>query len=211
MENYLNKSLQDINGEIWLDVVGMEGKYKVSNMGRIKSIERDYVCGFSIRKTKEVILSQRFRNGYLASKIGSVHRIVARAFIFSDDYSLHINHKNGIKTDNLVKNLEWCTPSENNIHAWKIGLCNETTRKKMSDKAKLRVGRKNSCWRGMVEIKELNGDLITTVETLQDAADWVKKNSKFSKASKGNISLVCNGKLNQLYGFKYNYKRVKNV
>lgn len=48
--------------------------------------------------------------------LARVHRLVAKTFLESDDLRPHINHKNGIKTDNRVDNLEWVTRSENEIH-----------------------------------------------------------------------------------------------
>ena len=51
-----------------------------------------------------------------------VHRIIASVFILNPNNLEQVNHKNGIKTDNNVDNLEWCTRSENLIHAYKIGL-----------------------------------------------------------------------------------------
>jgi hypothetical protein len=55
-------------------------------------------------------------------KIVYIHRIVAIQFLINDEARWQVNHKNGIKNDNRVENLEWVTPSENTIHAYKTGL-----------------------------------------------------------------------------------------
>lgn len=206
---YENLDLSDIAGEIWLDVVGLEGQYQVSNFGRIKSLSRKVKTWNGYKTLKTIIMKQKIRNGYLSVNGESVHRIVCRAFHKTENFRLHVNHKNGCKLDNRSINLEWCTVAENVKHAWEFGLCNDETKKKMSEKAKLRVGVKNSCWRGYVDINEINGIFICQVDTLKDAANWVKQNTVFSKADKGNISLVCNKKLNSMYGLKFKYNKEK--
>jgi hypothetical protein len=115
--------------EVWKDIDGWQGLYQVSNIGRIKSLERRLLK----RIKPESILKPRLNhNGYLRIlfrtkkhyKNEFVHRLVANTFLLKYSEKLQVNHINGIKTDNNVSNLEWCTPSENRIHAYKTGLQN---------------------------------------------------------------------------------------
>ena len=119
--------------EIWKDIPGYEGLYQVSNLGRVKSAERKVGWEFynkpCARKHKErIIVAEVAKNGYKRvglSKDGKrtryhLHRIIAKAFIPNPNNYPVINHKNGIKTDNRLENLEWTTYSENNYHAWRV-------------------------------------------------------------------------------------------
>lgn len=120
------------NIEIWKDVVGYEGLYQVSDLGNVKRIIR---FSLTVGKYKSIIKERvlkknKNRLGYI--RIGmsknlirtyfSIHRLVAIAFIPNPENKPQVNHINGIKSDNRLDNLEWCTASENQIHSHKIGL-----------------------------------------------------------------------------------------
>ncbi|MBO5957127.1 MAG: NUMOD4 motif-containing HNH endonuclease [Bacteroidales bacterium] len=101
--------------EIWKDVLGYEGLYKVSNLGRVKRIWRE----------KERILKLRDNGtGYYRVELCengkrkglSVHRLVVEAFLYKIPNGSVVNHINEIKTDNRLENLEICTIKENNSH-----------------------------------------------------------------------------------------------
>ena len=106
--------------EIWRPVVGYEGLYEVSSYGRVRSVDR-YVktCYGSYRLHKGKVLSPGIRpDGYLVVslqyKMFRVHRLVAQAFIPNPDNLPQVNHKNEVKSDNCVDNLEWCDATYNN-------------------------------------------------------------------------------------------------
>ena len=110
--------MKDISA--WKPVKGFEDKYRVSRTGEVFSLERKVVLNTRINEI----------NGYpyvmLCSRSKKVrhyiHRLVAEAYIEKKDPKFIVNHLNGIKTDNRVENLEWCSYGDNNRHAYRIGL-----------------------------------------------------------------------------------------
>lgn len=96
--------------DIWKDVVGYEGIYKVSNTGFIKSVKSNIVMikrqnnmGYDVKGLRKNNVTKHF----------GVHRLLAKAFIHNPHNLKYINHINSIRNDNRVENLEWCTAQYN--------------------------------------------------------------------------------------------------
>lgn len=124
--------LEDLPDEEWKDVIGYEGFYQISNMGRVKSLERNIIQwrGGNIYKRKRILIQSFNRDGYLHVKFHkagkkcnkSVHRLVGQYFVGNKNNYSDINHKKGVKMDNRASELEWCTKSQNTQHAYDTGL-----------------------------------------------------------------------------------------
>ena len=122
--------------EVWKPVVGYEGYYEVSNLGRVRSVDRTVrCCGLGLRTLKSKMRpAQKRTNGYLYVSLckdgkhdmRSIHRLVAEAFIPNPDNLPCVNHKDETRTNNNVGNLEWCTAAYNSAYG--------TARLRASDK-----------------------------------------------------------------------------
>ena len=116
--------IENLEGEIWFDIEKYKGVYMISNKLRIKRImhrknptnklmkyyspENDYhIAGLTV-------------NGKTHSEL--VHRLLAITFLPNPLNLPEVNHKNGIKSDNQIENLEWCTTKENIQHSFDTGL-----------------------------------------------------------------------------------------
>ena len=179
-----------MKNEEWRDVVGYEGRYQISSMGRVKSLARTFIGkGGGEHLVKERVLKPCDNGrGYLYIGLSDgtgehkrhyIHRLVGEAFLPRAEGKDAINHKDEDKTNNNVWNLEWVSDKEN---------CNFGTRNE-------RIAKANS--KPVAQCTK-EGELVKTWSSLTE----IGKQTGFSI---GNISQVTNGKHKQAYGFIWRY------
>lgn len=169
--------------EEWRDVVGYEGLYKVSNLGRVKRLAGSCRC-----VKDRILVQQQNHRGYMHCdlsinnkiKTWSVHKIVALAFVYNDNPTekTEVNHLNEIITDNRAENLSWVTRAEN---------CNYGTRN-------LRIAKKKS---KPVNQFTLDGQLVRTWKSAKET-----ETSGFVQCS---VTNCCKGKRKSHKGFVWRY------
>jgi hypothetical protein len=129
--------------EVWKDIPNYDGRYQTSNLGNIRNKLFVMKKNIGYRGYEQIKLT---KNGI--SHNHKVHRLVAQAFIPNLNNLPQINHINGIKTDNRVENLEWCTNSYNQLEANRMGFCKNRIAQAIKARSK-RIGQ-----------FDLNGNLI---------------------------------------------------
>lgn len=174
--------------EEWRDINGFEGFYQVSNLGRVRSLDR-----FAIREQgvphhlKGKVLSAgtdrwgyRFvilQNGRKLCRM--VHKLVAEAFIEKKKDGLVINHIDGDKSNNSTANLEYCTQSENMLHAVRTGLVKTNP---------------------VVMMERLTGNELRRFASISDAQRF------FGSNNSSNICNALNGRSKTAYGYLWKYE-----
>lgn len=178
-------------GEIWKDIEGYEGKYQVSNLGRVKSLDRyvPFVHGMKFRAGVIItgaINNKGYRkvllyNGKTERKQFSVHRLVAQAFLPNPENLPQVNHKDEDKTNNRADNLEWCTAEYNLNYGHHPQSCGGHNKKN-------------------IIMLSLNNEPIMKFESALEAGNYLGKSS-------GNIINVANGKPGSYsaYGYKWEW------
>ena len=181
--------------EIWKDIPGFENRYQVSNFGRVKSLSRIVIRSDNKPYThKECIMSHfinhwgyhivplSIRDGANKQRRYMVHRLVALVFVENPNNYPQINHIDGNKDNNTPLNLEWCTNSMNQLHAWKLGLNRYT---------------------GKHDVKVVQMDEQGNELKVWDSLHQVER--FFGKPMIGHLWGVLNGKRKHCMGYKWKY------
>lgn len=179
--------------EIWKDIFEYEGKYQISNYGKVKSVGHiiNYKNGRTHKWSEHFLTIGTSKKGYKTVALWKnnkekrlyVHRLVAEAFIPNPGSKPQINHKDGNKANNHVDNLEWCTPQENGLHRYRV-------LKKLAP-----TGAANKLSKAVIQIKR--GVQIKTFGSIAEAETETHCNG---------ISLVCRGIRKTSRGFEWKYK-----
>lgn len=202
--------------EIWKDIPGYEGKYEVSNLGNVRSLNYNHTGEIKLLKQgtnkKGYKLVNLCKNG--KQKCYLIHRLVAMTFIPNPNNLPIINHKDENKVNNNVNNLEWCTYEYNNNY----GTRNERT----SESHKGKKG----CWYGKQLSEEhkkkisesLKGKTSKPILMYDKKGKFIRRFNSITEANeyfgkKRNYSSICKclkGRRKTAYGFIFKYEDKEN-
>lgn len=173
--------------EEWRAVAGFEGRYEVSNFGRVKSLKRmrNGKHGAPTPIPERIMKPSFDRHGYLkvclrndhGATNHSVHQLVAKAFIPNPNGYQQINHIDEDKTNNHFANLEWCTPKYNSTYGTRLERCGKSRSKPV-------VG--------------TNDDVVMHFDSARQA-------SRVLGIDASSITAVCKGRAHTAGGYKWRY------
>jgi len=178
--------------EIWKDIKGFEGIYKISNKGRVFSIKNNYNRKLT-PDSKGYLRINLCKKGSGYTK--KVHRLVAEAFIPNIENKPQVNHKDRDVTNNYVTNLEWCTNTENMQHRINTGF--------FTDEAieKLRLANTGSNSNNGISVVQIDAKTNKVIKTFINASQAAKTLG----LNRSYITKVCKGHQSTTGGYKWEY------
>ncbi|AQS10599.1 NUMOD4 motif protein [Clostridium saccharobutylicum] len=171
--------------EMWKDIKGYKGLYKVSNLGRVKNIKRNKLLKLQLQKDGYLRVGLYDKNVNYSTK--KVHRLVAEVFISNPNNYKCVNHKDENKSNNNADNLEWCTHHYNNSYGSRGKRISKTMLKKYKSNPLSHRHRPVICI--------TTGEKFTTTKAAGERYGLIPSY----------ITAMCKGQLKQANGYKFKY------
>ncbi len=184
----------------WVFIDGFEDRYVVNDIGEVISLN------YNRTGQPEKMTTSEDKDGYLKvgltinKKIHNVyiHRLIGKYFIPNPENKRQINHKNGVKSDNIISNLEWCTQLENSIHSTRV-LGNKPPPPFFKGKRGVYV----SISKPINQVDKLTNEIICCYVSVTEA-------SEKTGIDNSHIGKVAKGKAKSAGGFKWEFKNKNN-